>query len=251
MKLGLVTYNLAKDWTLDELLTNAREAGLAGVELRTTHAHGVEPELGAQARADVKRRVADSGIAVVALGTTCEFHAADAAVVEQHVETAKRFVELAKDIGARGVKVRPNGFVEGVSREQTLEQIGRALRRCGEAAQAAGVEIYLEMHGRETQKAEPMRRVMEVCDHPAVALCWNSNPTDVVDGSIAAAFERVAPWVRHAHITELHSDYPWAELFGILKARGYSGYCMAEIPASSDPLRLLKYYRALFTALQN
>lgn len=45
MKLGMVTYNMGKEMKLDELIAFCEAVGLAGVELRTTHAHGVEVEL--------------------------------------------------------------------------------------------------------------------------------------------------------------------------------------------------------------
>src|SRR5271166_4219527 len=44
-KLGLVTYNLEKDWDIDTLIKNCEETGFEGVELRTTHKHGVEISL--------------------------------------------------------------------------------------------------------------------------------------------------------------------------------------------------------------
>ena len=36
MKLGMVTYNLGRDWDLETLITHCEEADFAGVELRTT-----------------------------------------------------------------------------------------------------------------------------------------------------------------------------------------------------------------------
>ena len=36
-----------------------------------------------------------------------------------------------------------------------------------------------------------------------------------------------------------------------LRQAGYTGYCDAEIDASKEPIRLMKYYRATFLALQN
>ena len=42
LKLGTVTYNIAKDWDLPTLIKNLTDVGLDGVELRTTHKHGVE-----------------------------------------------------------------------------------------------------------------------------------------------------------------------------------------------------------------
>jgi len=38
-------------------------------------------------------------------------------------------------------------------------------------------------------------------------------------------------------------------LFGLMKAAGYNRYCLAEIPETSDPLRLMRYYRALWLEL--
>jgi len=54
MHLGIVTYNVARDWDFDTLLKNCKGAGLEGVEFRTTHAHGVEPSLDAARRSEVK-----------------------------------------------------------------------------------------------------------------------------------------------------------------------------------------------------
>src|SRR5438093_930619 len=109
MKLGLVTYNLAKDWDIPTIIEKCRGAGFAGVERRTKHANGVEPSLSAEQRQEVRRQFADSGVALWGLGSTCEFHALEPAVVQENIETCKSFVALARDVGARGVKVRPNG----------------------------------------------------------------------------------------------------------------------------------------------
>ena len=60
MKLGLVTYNMAKDWDVPTIIEKCVETGFKGVELRTTHAHGVEVELSPSERAAVKRQFHDS-----------------------------------------------------------------------------------------------------------------------------------------------------------------------------------------------
>src|SRR5207244_918461 len=45
MKLGLVTYLWGKDWDVPSLIANCGQAKIYGVELRTQHAHGVEPSI--------------------------------------------------------------------------------------------------------------------------------------------------------------------------------------------------------------
>lgn len=250
-KLGLVTYNLAKDWDVPTILRNCQETGFEAVELRTTHHHGVEPSVDKSARAEVKRRFLDSKVRLLSLGSTCEYHSPDAVVVSRNIEETKRFVELAHDLGAMGVKVRPNGLPRGISEEQTLEQIGRALRQCGQAAKDFNVEIWLEVHGEATCVPARIERIMKTADHPQVGACWNSNPEDVQNGSIAHNFDLLLPWLRNAHINELwNSNYPWRELFRLLKQRGYNRYTLAEIAESSDPVRLMHYYRALWLELQ-
>lgn len=248
--LGTVTYNLGKDWDLATLIKNCEQTGFEAVELRTGHKHGVEPTLGPAQREEVKRRFADSKVRLLSLGSTCEFHAPDPAVVRKNIEEAKRFAQLAHDIGALGVKVRPNGLPKGVPEEKTLEQIGRALRECGQAGQGYGVEIWLEVHGRDSNVPRRVQRMMEVADHPAVGVCWNSNPEDVENGSVQDSFARLKPWLRNTHINELwRKEYPWRELFGLMKQAGYNRYTLAEIPETSDPIRLMRYYRALWLEL--
>lgn len=251
MRLGIVTYNIAADWDIPAILANCEEVGIFGVELRTTHAHGVEPTLSAQERRDVKSRFADSPATIIGLSTTCEFHAVDEATVRENIETAKEFAQLAHDVGARGIKVRPNGLQleAGVPKGQTLEQIGSALREVGAAAQGLNVEVWLEMHGRDTAEPQNIRQIMDHTDNSSVFVCWNSNPQDVEAGSVAKSYALVRDEIRHVHINRLYSDYPYHELFGLLNEDCYAGWLCAEIQDSADPLTVLQYYRTLFLSL--
>jgi sugar phosphate isomerase/epimerase len=186
------------------------------------------------------------------LGTTCEYDSPDPAIVKYNIEQTRLFVELARDVGARGVKVRPNRLHEqdGIAAADTLKQIGVALQECGEVAEKSGVEIWLEVHGQGTGLPKHIETVMRHCGHPSVGVCWNSNPTDVDNGSIKANFKRLKKWIRSVHITELwRADYPWSDLFQLLRGIKYEGFCLAEIPASPEPDRLLHYYRSLWLQL--
>lgn len=251
MRLGLVTYQLAKDWDVDTIIANCAETGFEGVELRTTHAHGVEVELSARERADVRAKFADSGVALAGLGSAFEYDAVDGDELRRNIEGTKEYARLATDVGAPGIKVRPNKVHvdEGVPIEKTLEQIGLALRECGEFAAGLGVEVRLEVHGRVTCEVPHVRTIMDAAAHDNVLVCWNSNAQDVVDGSIDANFDLLKDRIRLVHITELCSDYPWPRLFELLRGIEYEGFTLAEVPESADPIRFMKYYRALWQAL--
>jgi sugar phosphate isomerase/epimerase len=253
LHLGIVTYNVARDWDLEAILKIVREAGLEGVELRTSHAHGIEPGIGAERRREVRERCRDAGLLQVSLGSVCEFQSPDPAVVKQNIASCREFVLLARDIGARAVKVRPNGLPDGVPVEKTLEQIGKALAECGRYAADAGVEIWMEVHGKGTQEPAHSQRIMEHCGHPSVGVTWNSNPTDVANGSLRDAFGRLGRYIRCCHIHELWDDYPYRELFSLLAASGSERFALCEIPQSiraEDGATFLKCYRGLWRELQ-
>jgi sugar phosphate isomerase/epimerase len=268
-RLGIVTYNIAANWDIPTILRICKSVGLSPVELRTTHKHGVEPSLSKARRKEVKKRFADGGIEIWGCGTTCEFHSPEPAKVKQNIETCKRFVELAADIGGRGVKVRPNNLPKGVAVEKTLEQIGKSLIPCGKAAADAGVEIWVEVHGstehppdkdgvRRTSAHPPyVKKMMEHCGHPKVGLTWNSNPSDLKNRSVAEYFHLLNPWIRSCHINEVYKDalgvYPYRELFRLLRESGYDRVTLVEVgrtpPDAPSGEELLRYYKALWTEL--
>lgn len=253
LKLGTVTYNIAKDWDVPSLIKNLTEAGYEAVELRTTHRHGVEIALSPAARAEVRTRFADSPVKIGGLGTTCEYHSPDPAAVRRNVEETKAWVMLARDVGSPSVKVRPNGLPKDVPEEKTLEQIGRSLAECGAFARDHGVAIQLEVHGEGTSRLPRIRRMLDYGgNHPGVKVCWNSNPTDLLDGGFEANFRLVRNQIGQVHMRDLFlEDYPWRSLMAALSTMKFDGYCFAEIPESADPIRVLKYFGGLFRAYQN
>jgi len=251
LHVGLVTYNLAKDWDLATILERCAQSGFESVELRTTHRHGVEPALSPEERREVRARFAASPVRLCGIGTACEYHSLDPAVVEANIAATAAAVDLAADLGCPGVKVRPNGdnVKAGIPKAETLHRIGRALARCGAHAASRGVELRLEMHG-SVADASDIAAVLAACGHPAVRVCWNCNLIDVKNGSVAGDFALMRGRIGLVHIQELWNPaYPWRELFGLLKDSGFEGDCLAEIPESPEPVRLMRYYRALFQEL--
>jgi len=250
MLLGAVTYNVIKDWNLDTILTKLPELGFEAVELRTTHAHGVEISLSPAERRQVATRFERSKVRLLSFGSTCEFHSPDPAVRRQNVDLGKKWIDLAHDTGAWGVKVRPNGLPAEVPQPQTIQNIGAALRELGDYGAGRGIEIWMEVHGALTQLPPNSAAIMRAASHPQVGVCWNSNPTDVMNGSIKPSFDLLRPWIKNVHITELVSNYPYRELFSLLKAAKYERYTLCEAQESKEPERFLTWYRALWLELQ-
>lgn len=251
MHLGLVTYNLAQDWDVPTIIKNCEAAKFEGVELRTGHAHKVEVNLSKEQRAEVRKRFADSKVKLMGLGSAFEYHMPDQAKLRKDIEATKEYIVLAQDVGATGVKVRPNGLPKEVPVEKTLEQIGRSLRELGDFARDHGQVIRLEVHGSGTAFPPHIKTILDVAKHPSVGACWNSNASDLDGEGWDHNFDLLKDKIFSVHMTELHQEnYPYRQLLTRLKENNFQGFCLAEIPASTDSVRLMKYYRALWLAYQ-
>ena len=128
---GLVTYMWGAEWDLPTLLANCKKSNVLGVELRTTHAHKVEPDLNDKQRAEVARRFADSGVTCVGIGSDERLCNPDPAMHKKAVERCKEFIRLSHDIGGSGMKCKPNDWHPDVPHDKTIDQIGKALNEIG------------------------------------------------------------------------------------------------------------------------
>ncbi len=251
MKLGTVTYNLAEAWDLETIIKNCEAAHFEGVELRTGHAHKVEVALSKDEREKVRQRFAESNVQLMGLGSAFDFHTPDQDKLKKDIAATKDYIVLAHDVGASGVKVRPNALPKEVAKETTLEQIGRSLRELGEFAENYGMLIRLEVHGTETSLLPHIRAILDAADRKNVGACWNSNQSDLEGEGFDHNFDLVKDKIFSVHMRDLYlEEYPFRKLLTRLKESGFSGFCLAEIPASADPVRVMKYFRALWLAYQ-
>lgn len=251
MQLGLVTYQWGAQWDLPTIIKNCEATGFRGVELRSTHKHGVEPSLTEAQRAEVAKRFADSKVELVGLGTACEFQSPDPAVLKKNLDEARAFIRLCHDVGGSGIKVRPNGLPKDVPVDKTIAQIGAALNELGEYGEGYGMQIRVEIHGHGTADIPTIKKIMDATPSSNVALCWNCNPEDTSGAGLKANFKLVQDRLgRTTHIHDLISDYPWREFFGLLKGIDYEGWTLLEEGAvTADPIRCMKYYRLLWESM--
>jgi len=252
MKFGLVTYQWGKDWDLPTLIAYCEKAGYPGVELRTQHAHKVETNLTAAQRAEVKKRFADSSVICIGYGSNFEFHSPDPLILRQNIEQTKEYIRLCKDIGASGIKVKPNTLPEEVEREKTIAQIAASLNEVGKFAQDFGQLIRVECHGSITQEIPNMRAIFEQVTGKNVKMCWNSNETDINAPGLEANFNSIKQWIGDTtHVRDLQvNDYPYQELFRLLAGINYRGWVLLESSAPvTDTVVAMKEQLSLFNKM--
>ena len=230
MRFGLVTYQWGKDWDLPTVIANCEKADALGVELRTTHAHRVEPSLGANERRDVRKRFADSPVTLVGLGSNERFDHKDPAKLRKAIETTKAFLKLSHDVGSSGVKVKPNDLHDDVPHEKTIEQIGTALDELAKFGAELGQEVRLEVHGR-CSHLPTMRKIMDVAKHEKAVVCWNSNAQDLAGDGLEHNFglvkDRFGQTV-HVRSSLSAGDYPYGKLIRLLTKMRYGGWVLLE-----------------------
>ena len=229
MSYGLVTYLWGEAWDLPTLIANCEKAGALGVELRTTHAHGVETTLDDKQRAAVRDRFADSDVTLVGIGSNERFDDPDPVVLKKALEATKEFIQLSHDVGSTGVKVKPDRFHANVPREKTIEQIGKSLNELGQYADGFGQQIRLEVHG-QCAELPTIKAIMDIADHHSVAVCWNSNAQDLqgegLEHNLGLVRDRFGAT---CHVRELDSpDYPYQQLINQLVKSDYEGWLLLE-----------------------
>jgi sugar phosphate isomerase/epimerase len=250
---GLCTYMWGAEWDIPTLITNLKELGISGVELRVDHAHKVSPTLSPEQRKEVQQQFADGGIEIVGMGTNAQFDSPDKAKLLTNIDIAKQYLKLSHDIGGSGVKVKPDKLheKEGISKAQTLEQIGKSLAELGEFAVGFGQEIRLEVHGDVTSLAD-IRQIMEIAAADNVRVCWNSNVADLVDGSIDKSFDTIKDFLGHTvHVRPLEDTvYPFASLMKHLVSVDFDGWVLMEAATKvEDKVKALGEQKALFEKL--
>src|SRR6478736_1089850 len=248
---GLVTYMWGAEWDLPTLLENCKKTNVLGVELRTTHAHKVEPDLNDQQRSEVAKRFSDAGVTCVGIGSDERLCSPDPAALKKAIEKTKEFVRLSHDIGGSGVKVKPNDFHPPVPQEQTIEQIGKALNELGAYAAGFGQQIRLEVHG-QCAPLPTIKKIMDIATNDNVFICWNSNKGDLAGDGLEKNFNLVRNrFGSTLHVREFTApDYPWQELFNLLVKTKWEGWMLCEaVVKVPDKVAALAEQRKTFDVL--
>lgn len=269
LRFGFTTYEWGKDWDLPAIFKNLATAKVNSVELKTVitqrdgsplrYPHGVELDLGARQRAEVKKRFADSPVELVSLATSEHFPYSDGAkswgamatvdgirlyqakygtAPENGVSRTKatvlaviEYLKLSKDVGSKYVRVLPNDWLPEFPHEKTLDMIADGLNEVAAVAQDLGQQIALEAHSAPGTLAN-MKYVMDRVKYPkSVGIRLNSEARNAVD----PGFEEQYGWIkdvvsRTMHIHNLKAPgYPYQTVINVMTKAGWDGWAFLEV----------------------
>jgi sugar phosphate isomerase/epimerase len=215
--------------SLDHVLELAKSNEISGLELRAADEEFTNTGLTAAQRRELRTRIEDAGLEILAVSSYVRLCAVEEQPLEAHLE-------LAADLGARGVRVFPGDDVkdpEGTADAPTAGEI-RALDRVTSAPR--DVHILLETHDSHSAG----RRMAALCtlldtDVPGhnAKVVWDSAHTWSHGETPAEAFELLKPWIEFVQIKETDSrqkyrpvavgtgDFPIQDLLETLKGTDY------------------------------
>jgi len=235
-RFGFTTYTWGKDWDIDTLITNCIKAKAFGLELRTSmsYKHGVELELTADERNEVKKRFADSPVALVGIACGERFDSTDPDKLAKGIEQSKAFIKLSHDIGSEGLRVFPNDFHKGTEHDVTIAQIARSLNAVGKYAADYGQMVRLETHGN-AGLFSTVRAIMDQVTEPNVKVKLNSSVRDTEGEGFARNFNMVRDHLGNTlHLHNMKdSEFPYQLQMDLLVDMGWDGWQLLE---ASDPV---------------
>ena len=229
MKLCFSTLGCS-DRTLEEMIALAGKYGIKNIEFRgvggaiaNTQIEDFSKDLADQ----TKRRLENSGICPIVLGSSCYFQ--DAESCERYVAEGMADVDVAERLGIPYIRV----FGDRIVDENTTERVISALARICEYSKK--VIVLLETHGdfNSVQTLAPIVEAMKGKEN--FGLLWDIEHTHKVYGANWEEFYSFArPYVRHVHVKDYSDstkklanigcgDVPIRDIADRLVRDGYTG----------------------------
>ncbi len=247
------------DWTWEETVSNAGAYGYDGIEVRMIEGQTdllARPEF-TESALELNLNMLDLlGLTICGLSSSVRFDHLDRESREQELAIGKLYIDLARRVGARFVRVFGDVLPpenEPAARHEVLRNIAGGLDAMGEYSEshAGGVDVLIETHGDFTDSHLMLELLMHV-RNSRVGVLWDTHhPWRFHGEPLAETYKRLKPWIRHTHLKdsvveepgELSAEAAAAEARAKSTNRGhrsasYVPFGTGEFPAA-EVLRLL------------
>ncbi len=250
--------------TVDEFLLKAKELGYDGVILMAKRPHLSPLDYDKEARAKLKKRIADLGLTLVGLAGYSDFTAGIDKPGIPHTEIQAAYIgqvaELAADLGTNIVRVFTAYERNGFPYDRQYASVVEGLRLAAREAQKYGGTLAVQNHHDIALHHDEMYWLMKEVDMPNVKVGWDAWSPNLAGLSkeeikesiyklkpyivmtIAADYIRMPRYHYDSNLTNYIPDKPvmratqmgkgiidYDTFFGTLKEIGYQGYLMYEM----------------------
>lgn len=159
------------------------------------------------------------------------------------VETLRRYVELAVELGCPNIRILAGREVSAADRPAYLPRLVESLRHVADVAAPANVSLVIENH-MDTMAitARETTEILQAVNHPAMGIIYDQGNLlfSNAEGP-KEAIELQGPYIRHVHVKDHifrdgrkavrvlgEGEIPWEEILGLLRGIAYNGYYCVE-----------------------
>ncbi len=248
MHLGLMAYQMAKDWDIETTARLCRSGKMESFEFLADATYRQKISLDMQPAEAKKARklLTENGVQIAGLAINECFDGPSVAAVKESVTRTKQYVLLAVDLGAPRLRCLGEFFHEDEPKAWTLARVANALTEVVQYASGLGVDVAFEMRGGFAHWEDALEVIKRV-NHPRCYLIHNSLPANTPLNDFDRVFDILCPHIGHVHFNDLlDPKFPYKRFIRKLRDSNYEGHCTLQLDPSQDPLRVLHLTRALF-----
>jgi sugar phosphate isomerase/epimerase len=237
MKICFLTF-ACPQWRVPEIIQAAKRHHYHGVDFRCDegHAHCVEVTASKSFRRDVRQRLQDANLESPCFATSMQLN------LPQSLDEAPARIEVAADIGCKGIRVFCGPAPDDKATPQVIATIGERLRKLAEQSSPAGVGIWLEAHDTLHRGVDAAAAV-RAANHSAVGIVYDNMHPYRMHEPLDVTFQALSGLIRHTHMHDADADdrlhvatikpldqgaMPMNEMIRRLVASGYDGYLGGE-----------------------
>jgi sugar phosphate isomerase/epimerase len=249
MHLGLMAYQLAKEWDAETTAKMCREGHMESFEFFADpeYKQNVSLDMPASEAKKIRKIFADNSINVAGLAITERYDWPNIAQVKEAVARTKQYVLLAVDIGAPRLRVLGDQFHATEPKAWTISRVANALTELVHYSAGLGVDMAFEMHNGFANWEDALEVVKRV-NHPRCYLVHNSQPANTPPEEFDRIFDIIRPHIGHVHLHDLlDPKFPYKKFLRRLRDTNYEGTCSLELDPSQDPIRVLHLTHAVFS----
>lgn len=203
-KLSFSTLGCPK-WSFQEIVKFAASNNYQGIEIRTIEGELDLPNCRDFNKENIKNSillVKDNGLEIVGLGASTKLHFTEGSLRKANLDEAKRFIDLANQLGSGFVRVFPDKLPKDNSRFQIIDLITQGLQELADYAKGTSVNILLESHG-DLVYTDDLLFVMRNADKSNIGMIWDIlNMWSVTKESPKEVFSKLKQYIKHVHVKD-------------------------------------------------
>ena len=202
MQLSLSMWSLhrtvrEKGWTVLDFLSFCKSEGIGSVELLNVFWKNREAE-----QDDVIRFARNNGIRIVSYAVGNNFVSESAEERETALKEITDAFPVAKAMGASVIRVFSGNLREGIDYETALGWIVDGLSKAARQAEAEGLTLCLENHGKLAGKGSQVKTIIERVGSKALRSTFDTGNFLLVDEHPAESIEVLLNDIGHVHVKD-------------------------------------------------